>query len=483
MRVSEKFGLGVTQASLDFVDVDIDGDIPAFIDPKAIRLQTGDWGVTCQALLQSYFDALLSAIKSGNKSGIATLVARTGEPNETHLGYSTAYARGSGLGGGKKFEAIVEALTTSKAGTTGLLHDLEDTALLVPNVNKDGVSDIATNVLRGPLVIYTQQMCGHYGIPMVKQHCGHAWDAKSKAWVELQTELPRANNSPLILVPKSIVRLKLTLDTDEYYRGFIRPYYEDIELSNPTSGLVRILKGGRRKVRLKELDALVGTSKPAVVDHSLKFPDALPDYRSSITIDTRPPLDHRAFEEKLDAEPVNYRALLETVKAVAPGKAGASLYHRAVADLLTALFDVSLGNQKLEYNIHDGRKRLDIKFDNIAIAGFFRWLSLNYKSAIVPVECKNYSTDPKNPEFDQLSSRFSRDRGDIGILVCRTITDKETVMARCKDTAKDGRGFILVLDDEDLAEMVEHAEAVRDLELSKRLTFPTLRKQFDALIG
>ncbi|KDE12436.1 hypothetical protein [Rhodococcus aetherivorans] len=483
MRVSEKFGLGVTQASLDFVDVDIDGDVPAFIDPKAIRLQTGDWGETCQALLQSYFDTLLAAIKAKDKTKIAKLVAPTGEPNETHLGYSSGNARGTGLGRGKRGQGVVQALSESKAGTTGLLHDLEDAALFVPFVGRDVISDITTNVIRGPLVLYTQEACKLYGISIVSQHCGFAWDAGSNSWHEIEAELPRVNDSKLLLVPKSIVRIAPILNKDTYYRDFIRPYYEEIELNNPASHLVEILKDGRRKVKLKKLDALVGTSKPRLVDHSLKFEDAFPEYKSSITATTKPPLDRRQFEEEFGAEPVDFRALLDSVRAVSSGNAGATLYHQAVANLLTALFDASLGNHRLEYPIHDGRKRLDIKYDNIAVAGFFRWLSLHHPAAIIPVECKNYTADPRNPELDQLTGRFSRERGQVGILVCRQVSDKDTMRARCRDAAKDGRGFVLVLDDDDLAVMVEHAEKVRDLPLDDRSKFPTLKEQFDLLIS
>ena len=35
MRISEFFGLGLTQPYLDFVDVDIEGDVRYYIDPTA----------------------------------------------------------------------------------------------------------------------------------------------------------------------------------------------------------------------------------------------------------------------------------------------------------------------------------------------------------------------------------------------------------------------------------------------------------------
>lgn len=39
MRVSEFYSLGLTQGSLDFVDVDVENDVPLFIDPRAIATE------------------------------------------------------------------------------------------------------------------------------------------------------------------------------------------------------------------------------------------------------------------------------------------------------------------------------------------------------------------------------------------------------------------------------------------------------------
>ena len=65
MRVSEYYKLGRTQPGLDFVDVDIDADLPVFTDPRALRLLPSDWGAECVSLLQNFFETILSAIRSG----------------------------------------------------------------------------------------------------------------------------------------------------------------------------------------------------------------------------------------------------------------------------------------------------------------------------------------------------------------------------------------------------------------------------------
>jgi hypothetical protein len=473
VRVSEKYGLGVTQASLDFVDVDIRGDVPVFIDPKAIRLQQGDWAEACQALLQSFFNELLQAIQRGDRRRIAELVLHLGEPNETHLGLSKGKARGNGLGSGRKSAAIVDALASSVAGKSGLLQDLEETVLFVDGVGRDVISDITTNIIRGPLIQYTQRMCKFYGIPMELQDSGFMWDPGRTAWVDNMVELPRAESDKLILVPRSIVRLKPIIDGGKYYRGFIRPFYEDMELDNPKSELVHTLKNGTKRVRLKELDELLDQSKAGLTHHTQKFPTAIEGYRRSVSTAAYPPLAHDDFEDGLGVESVDYQELMDSVKSVAPGRAGATHYHRAVAELLTAIFDASLGNERLEH----------IRYDNTAGYGFFYWLGQHYRAATVVVECKNYSGDPANPELDQLSGRFSAKRGQFGLLVCREITDKALFLKRCKDTANDDRGYIIPLDDADLQSLVDDAISNRDKPRDARAAYPLIKRRFDTLIS
>lgn len=322
MRVSEQFQLGVTQASLDFVDVDVDGDVPVFIDPKAIRLLHGAWAETCQALIQSFFGELLAAIKSGDRQRISALVLHLSEPNETHLGVSKGESNGRGLGSGKRSRELVDALANSVAGKTGLLQDLDETTLFVEGVDRDIISDITTNIIRGPLIAYTQNVCNFYSIPMQKQYVGHVWNHNTLMWEEIEADLPRASSDKLLLVPRSIVRIRLITNRGKYYRGYIRPYFVDIELNNPRSELVRILKGGTRKVLLTELDKLVDQSKAGLVDHTTKWPSAIEKYREETSAESNPPLDHEEFESDLGADRVDFRELLESVKAIRPRGSG-----------------------------------------------------------------------------------------------------------------------------------------------------------------
>ncbi len=98
MRVSERYKLGLEQASLDFVDVDIRDDTHLFIDPRAFHQIDTDWTQECISDLQSFFSTVLGRIQSGDDTGARILLSSLGEPNETHLGVSEGRARGRGMG-------------------------------------------------------------------------------------------------------------------------------------------------------------------------------------------------------------------------------------------------------------------------------------------------------------------------------------------------------------------------------------------------
>lgn len=485
-RVTDYYSLGITQGGVDFVDVDVHTDVPVYIDPTAIRHQTGPWADACLVALQTFFKALLDAIKAGDKPAQRALIYPLVEPNETHLGQSVGDSRGRSLGTQAKADELIASLSKSKAVASGFLVDLEDAAIMVEGIDKDIISDITTCVIRRQLITYTQKQCVMHGIPLEKQMSGPIWDVASASWLDEEVELPRANQDKLLLVPKSIVRAKLTVDKGRYYRGYLRPYFEAELLANPRVGLVRTVKDKRGNVKHKvlkgALDEELGTTKSAITANTQKHPQALADYRAALTDEDKGPMPDEELAERIGTEVENLRDILDEMRAVAPGKPGATLYHRCVARLMSALFTTSLGNENIETEIHDGMKRLDITYDNVAQHGFFRWLSLNYPAALVVVECKNYGKDAKNPEFDQLAMRFSPSRGRVGILACRAFKDKKKALKRAKAIATDSNGYVLVLDDDDFEKLIDDFEAA-GVDFEKRNEHPLLRKRFQDLIA
>ena len=477
-RVSEIYKLGLGQGSLDFVDVDIFTDTPLFISPRALQTLPSDWGDECVHLVQSFFGEVLQLIKSGRNEKAEALLAELKEPNETHLGLSVGKSQGRALGT-ESAKKVWAALSRSEAAKSGLLRDLEDTALLIEGVGVDIISDVTTNIIRGPLITYTQDMAEFYGIPLESNlAAGNIWNPVEKRWDSKVADLPLTKEGRLLLVPKSLVRADLQYKAADFYRHYVLTHLQDLEFQ-AGSALVRILKDGTRKPPSKKsMMEKYGTGKRAAVRETLKHPAIMDKYRAVKDREPYKPLSSEHIADVAKIDPPEWDALLEDVLKTPTGKASATKYEQAIDALLTALFAPDLAFPSRQYPLHDRRKIVDLKFTNMGMSGFFHWLAVNYPAPHIWIECKNYSGEVANPELDQLIGRFSNARGRVGFLVCRSFDDKARFLRRCKDTVGDGNGYILPLDDGDLKKLVEARKGN-----IAYVQWPLLRDRFEKIIS
>ena len=457
---SEYFGLKKSQHELDFVDVPTNrGDIPLFIDPYAISKRNDFWSIDCHNIIVSFFQGIIDQIRQGNSRKAKYMLSGLREPNQTKFGLSTGGTpRGRGIGG-VQTEDLYRALADSTAVRTGFIRDLEECELLIEGISRDKISDISTNIIRNKLIEYTQAQCELWNIQLNSVPSGLIWDTTNKKWTDEYTNLPICNGRSVILVPKAIARFDIEFNHQEYYQHFVLNFLQSEHL-NANSSLVRTLKDGTKrppfKKTLKELHPL---TKQYLYEFSKEHPNVLQHYKKSknytlqeISVEDLLAL---AFNQPEDQE-FNFDSLAVGLDSISVGDNDAESFHDHIIGVLTAIFYPFLINPKKEQEIHDGRKRVDIVFQNAAHEGFFFELpnNKNVPSGYIFIECKNYSSDPANPELDQLAGRFSVNRGRFGFLVCRSFRNKELFIKRCKDTAQDGRGFIIALDDGDIKQLL-----------------------------
>lgn len=453
---SDYFELDKSQFELDFVDIPINhGDIPLFIDPYAISKRKDRWSNEAHNLIVDFFQEVINLIKDGESDQARYMLAGLREPNQTRMGLSkSTVPQGRGIGG-EQSKDIYRALLDSSALKSGLISDLEECELLIEGIGPDKISDITTNIIRTKLIEYTQAQCDLWGIELLTVPSGPIWDYEDNSWSSTFVELPVCDGRSVLLVPKALARYALEFDHQEYYQHFVLNFLQNEHL-NANSSLVRTLRDGTKrppyKKTLKKLNPL---SKSYLYEFSKENPEVLDQYR-----DSKPAVIKDLSVEELmkkagldgDYDGFTFTGLGEKLDEIQTGTSDADAYHTHILGVLTAIFYPSLMSPKKEFEIHEGRKRIDISFNNAATKGFFLQLPNNKSipSALIFAECKNYSEDPTNPELDQLSGRFSTNRGKFGFLVCRNLQNKRLFIKRCKDTAQDGRGFIIVLDDDDI---------------------------------
>lgn len=477
-RVSTIFNLRRSQATLDFVDVDVERDTRVFISPRALTLMQTDWGDGCVSLIQNFFERVLQLIKDGRNGNAEALLQELREPNETHLGMSQGQSRGRALGDESAHD-VWTALSQSAAAKSGLIQDLEDTVLLIHGISVDIVSDITTNIIRRPLIEYTQEQAKQLGIPLTQGvPSGPMWHPGRSEWITDFVELPMTKTGKLLLVPKAIVRRTSLYDMQYYYRHYMLEHMQREELK-AGSALVTMLKKGP-KVHKKDLIKKYGGDKKAVIEQTLKRPDVLDEYRKEMGKRPFLPLSHEDLDNVEGDKPTDWDGLLNAVRSLGTGAEHAGAYEKAIEALLTALFYPDLVHPVYQHEIHQGRKRIDIKYTNMAGVGFFEWLAKHYMAPQIFVECKNYRSEVANPELDQLSGRFGRSRGNVGMLVCRRFDDKAKFEQRCRDTALDGRGYIIALDDDDLTALVAARKAEDETPYRE---YPILRQRFGTIIS
>jgi len=327
MRVSEYYHLDRTQAELDFVDVDVIGDVRVFVDPRALHLLDSEWGAECRFLVQNCFRTIINALGSGNEVEARRILAALREPNETHLGLSRERARGRALGHDSAIN-VADSLTTSIAVRTGLLEDLEDTILMVEGIGPDIISDMTTNIIRGSLINYTREMCAYYGIPLQEVPSGRIWNPDTHNWFTQMVHQPVAMGRRLLLVPKAIVRLRMDYDPDEYYRLYLLEHLIGVERSANTE-LVKLLKSGDRRVYIKDLKKKYGIGKNATVRITRQYPEVLGRYRANKSQVIKSPLDHFELAFITGAELPNWDHLLNEVLNTLEGTNNATYYWHA----------------------------------------------------------------------------------------------------------------------------------------------------------
>jgi len=293
MRFSEyfKFKKEDARKNLDFLDIPIHTDIMLFADPMAVKLSKLDITTKCVLLLKSFFGEVILNIKERDYNVALNLLSSLSEANEFHLGYSLGKSRGHGFGW-QSAENVRDSLLNSEAAKSGILEDLEDTALLIPGIDRDMISDAVCNIIRGPLIEYTQRVCRYYDIPMEKNaKPSSIWNARTNVWQEERVLLPHSEFGEIILIPRDFIRRKVTFVYMNYYRQALLPIMQVEEIRAGTS-LVLVLNDGTKIVSKKSLIEKYGKDKRAILRQTLKYPPALNIYRKLKRGEkTEPPTD------------------------------------------------------------------------------------------------------------------------------------------------------------------------------------------------
>lgn len=450
------YGIEKQQFDLPFIDFDLNADVPLYIDPYAITKDTSDLGTRCHNLLIHYFQTLLDAINTGNRRLVKRLIhGRLAEPNEIHLGVSRTAHGGRGIGTVQE-DQLIDALLKSKAAKAGVIQAIQEFELHIEGIGPDKTSDLVGNVILGELASYTESICLEYGIPTNPIGISGFWNMESAEWDAGYFNIPHRETHSYVLVPKQFARRSKDLMN---HREFFNKYALAVikrDLLDADDSLVKTLKNGKRRVNNKDIkeDTRFPCSKEFISQFIEANPEILQRYRLDL-LTKFSPIDPAWESSKYEEDDPVVLGALGKLAEIQPGRDGADEYHNAIFILLRFIFDWCLDSFEKEYKMDSGRSRIDIIANNMASGGLFKELAGKFKASTMPIECKNYSADLGNDQFNQIMERLGPKTSQFGMIFCRSISDRESAIGHLTDRYLRHDCLILALDDNLVRKLVE----------------------------
>lgn len=458
MKISKLMGLKKSQYELDFYDFDVSRDTYKFFDPYYISKSDNVFLKECNEYITSFFNNFLYYLEHDCEAQALALFSHLGEMNEICLGMSKETPTGKGVGS-IDAQKIFNAIKESAAFKNGTINTIADLRLFIKRIDRDKVSDMVANIIKKPLIEYTKTQCQLYNIGLTRSETGYFWD-KTK-WDRNLDDLLIIEGKVYFLYPRELITSAKYFSADEFFRNYILEYLQEKHLSE-NSYLVRETRDCHGKItnrRVFKKDIIEEIKQKGEVinkDWFSRFAKENPEVYRRFNRDVINKIkeDHIVInQEELNSV---IDTLIMELNNIQLGGDNATKYHHLISGILELLFFSYIAHPKIEKEIHEGRKRIDIVFDNIAETGFFFLLGTTYNvpCSQIMIECKNYSKDIKNPELDQMSGRFSARRGKFGIICCRKIEDKTNLINSEKDTFQDDRGLVFHLDDADIIKLL-----------------------------
>lgn len=280
VKFTEYFHIPLKQEEIDFWDIYVNDDIQKFLDPGRLLKYNDELSIRMREHVVDYFSRFLQCVRIGDEVNGIRMMEYLTEPKEIHFGYAMNGYQGNAVGK-IKGKLIYERFKQSKAVQTGMLQDLEESALLVKGIDRDIISDMTAMICKADLIAFTQEQCRKYNVSMEMCCIGKTWMGADR-WIDIEAELPTYDKKPIILVPKKIVNNILLMNSRDFYRNeLLSSAQEDIMRADQS--MVRILKNGNKKCVLtkKELQMKeeYSFSKDLIYREIQKKPGLLRAYR------------------------------------------------------------------------------------------------------------------------------------------------------------------------------------------------------------
>ena len=276
--VSDALNLAVKgHKNFDFVDVNHFDDQALFIDPCLIEIAKDPLCRKAQAAIDSFFDEFFHAYREGDYSRKQYLLSHAGEINATRLGYGNGH-NGHGntaVGLIEKFAAL-DSLSQKIRGFSKAM----DLPVFVPDFDKDGLSDMLTNIIHRELNDFTLNQLEKWGVAPNDKYMFWTWDSMTGSWKEVESECYKTSTGVLLLVPKHVVRHRYICNVEQYFSRVVLERMQQERASYDEKGKLHMPYKKDIAAEIVKLDD--NWKYDYAVDYSAKYPDALPEYHGRV---------------------------------------------------------------------------------------------------------------------------------------------------------------------------------------------------------
>lgn len=224
MRFSTVFNIDQPE-KYDWFDPDLSLDTKLFVDPLMMLRSGPRWEHAHQILLDHFTECYRLIAKAPFENSLSAVRALElltfPEPREFCLGYSAGSTKGSGTGPNRA-KNIADGIRVALRAGLKVPEHIEEIGILNMGFGADSISDIALNILKSEFITYTQEIAAQLNIPTTSHQVRHTGvDLKYGRWLDSLVDLPAHpdDGSPIILVPKSILRDLPCLNPEEWFNS------------------------------------------------------------------------------------------------------------------------------------------------------------------------------------------------------------------------------------------------------------------------
>ncbi len=428
-RLTDHYGVLITQAQADFAIPFLDEDIPLYLDPFLLWRSPSQQDNALHTAVVNSFNHLGYLEKQGRHSQAVQILTTLSECDEVGFGHSHT-REGRRIGKPTADQILDLFKTIPDYDKRGFIH-FEEIQFFVEHISADRISDIACNLLKSFLIDYTTQQCQIHAIPTEPTKVPSIYNYKeNKLADEAGVALPvnPETKKPIILVPKRWLRFRPWLDFNEYAAEYFPK-----EKSQPESpSRVAVLTYNRQNY---------GTVQEYVVAKERTAADCKNDpLFSQIPI-------------------ASAKTSLQVIKALPTGmkEENDKKYERELSRLLASAFYPQLDFAKAQSRTESGALIRDLIFYNNRSHPFLEDMFQKYDSRQIVMEMKN-AAELQSSHINQLNRYLTAEFGRLGIILTRRMP-VPAVFRNTVDLWSGQRRCILIVDDYDLEQIVNLYES------------------------